>query len=187
LRGIARSDGATGSSSPGSEPAGAVDDGIGEYELRTESVRDDCQLRLPLEHADADAGVPAFLDRDWGHAIVRVDRGADGQSVGANVPLGAARLEPGFEAPRSDILFNTPLSFDRQSSVPGCPARSHLALSTLAADSAGIDIEWQVTFTGVSSCSADAVSIASDCTADRIFHFEWLRACGSGSDLTHCR
>ena len=144
--------------------------------MRIEAVRDDC--------------MPPLANGDWGSAIVMFTNGGgpDGQSASANVPLGAVSLDPQhiFDTTRSDISFNTTLIFDRTSPVPGCPARSHLELATLALDSAGIDVEWKSTYTGVASCSRQAIWIPIDCTSDRIFHFEWLRACGPGSDYSHC-
>ena len=152
-----------------SEPVGPVHEGMGLYALRVESVRDDC--------------MPAFASGDWGHVIVVVATGfgADGQSAGASIPV----LPEPTGGPRFDISFNKPLVVDFPISMPDCSALAHVELSTLAANSAGIDVDWKETITGVASCNSDAVSVASDCTSHRIFHFEWLRACG-GHDINSC-
>ena len=157
------------------QPVGPVHDGVGQYTLRIERVHDDC--------------VPASPSGDEGQVIVVVATGlgADGQSAGANIPTAAAPVGTHFEAQRSDIAFDRPLSIELPSSLPGCMALRRSESSTLAANGAGIDVEWKDTWTGLASCRAGAFSVASDCTSDRIFHFEWLRACGPGSDVSHCQ
>jgi hypothetical protein len=143
--------------------------------LHVETVRDDC--------------MPAAASGDWGQVIVVVATGggADGQSDGANIPVHQALPDAPFMVQRWDIALNTPHVVDHFSKVPDCSAlRVRTELSTLAANSAGIDVEWKETITGAASCNADAVWATGDCTSHRIFHFEWLRACGAGLDILHC-
>jgi hypothetical protein len=156
-----------------SEPPGPVHEGMGKYALVIETLHDDC--------------VPTFASGDVGDVVVVVatDLAADGHG-GANIPVDAVPEGSQFQAARTDISFAKPLSFDLQSSSPGCSAQHHVEVTTLAASSAGIDVEWKETFTGSRACQADALPVKSDCTSDRIFHFQWLRACAPGTDIARC-
>src|SRR6185369_11325382 len=156
-----------------SAPVGPVHEGMGQYALFVETLHDDC--------------MPAFPSGDLGRVVVAVatDLGADGHAT-ANIPTSVVPEGSPFQPPRSDISLSSPMGFDLPSPTPGCSAQSHLEVTPLAANSAGIDVECEQTFTGSGACQADELSVRSDCTADRIFHFKWLRACPPGNVVADC-
>lgn len=157
---------------PDETDVGPVHDGNGLYELRIESLSDDCTP--PLWSGNAGEVV----------VVVATGQGAEGPRVGANIPVYSTPPDPAFMATRWDVDLQDPAAFEVPPSLlPGCPGeiKQRYEVTPLLADSAHIDIEFVQRTLGPASCS----DVAQYCTSRRIFHFRWLRACASNTgDLT---
>jgi hypothetical protein len=142
------------------EDPGAVHEGKGVYTLSIERKSDDCQPPLP----DGYMGMVVVF--------VATGGGADGKARGANVPLGGT--EQGFDAARSDVRLDEPLTFSSAAS-PACAEVTQTTLAPLQANGAHIDLEW--TLSRSAPCGEGAPPASASCTSDRVLHFQWLHAC----------
>jgi len=150
------------------QPFGPPHEGRGLYELRIDTLSDDCS--------------PPFGNGDFGAALIVVtkERDADEQKIGADVPVSHDRLGDALGAGRTDLTLDEPLIVDQPFAVPGCSAQQHLELTLSKATSARIDVRWTEALTGLAGCNVAGIAPTSDCACDRIFHFDWLHACDSG-------
>ena len=131
---------------------------------------------------------PLMFSGEIGPAVVVVGL-EQGRAGGANIPLGDKPVpasSPWSASGRADISFDRTLTDDTVLAAPGCSASVHSDASTVNATSQSIDVEYTLALTGLGNCSGDSGEPAHDCTSDRIFHFEWLHACG-GMMLSTCQ
>ena len=151
---------------------GPMHEGAGLYDLHIEARSDDC--------------VPPFVVGEIGPVMVATRRGgADGASIGMNIPLYFDSLDPTFSPVRSDVSSEQPVIV--VPIVPGCPSAEHtLELSIVSATGLELVVECRATWRDLGTCPAGAPPPPADCSSDRVFHFRWIRACDqlSGAGCT---
>ena len=146
---------------------GPMHEGAGLYDLFIEARSDDC--------------IPPFVVGKIGRVMVATRRGgADGASIGMNIPLYFDSLDSTFPAARSDVSSEQPII---AIAVPGCPSAQHaLELTIVSATGLELVVECRTRWSGLRTCPAEvSPPLPADCSSDRIFRFRWIRACDQPS------
>lgn len=147
--------------------------GKGQYELRIETLSDDC--------------TPPLVSGMVGAVLVWVatGRGADGTGSGANVPIYDESLAPSSAAARADVSLDEPIEYE-VGGWRGCPsARVRTRMTPRVANDRTIELELARTLSETESCIPSSGPLAG-CTSRRVFHFRWIRGCDAESGASDC-
>ncbi len=151
----------------------ALHDGKSQYELRIETLSDDCS--------------PPLVSGTVGPVLVWVatERGADGSERGANIPIYDSSLAPSSAAARADVSLDEPIEYE-VAGWSGCPSvRLRTRMTPLIVDGRTIELELERSLSGTDDCAASPGRLGG-CTSRRVFHFRWIRACGAESSASGC-